>query len=277
MSADRSNDQAGYVRGRVQAMADALRHLFHRHVVELPDTRRPLFVAPHPDDIVIGCGGTLWKLVEAGIPARLIYLTDGRAAATDPSRQEEMAATRAREARAVSQELGLPEPLLLNWDETTLHDPKRFPERASELGRQIARLEPDAIFLPYLFDQHSDHRLCNHLLARALEKVTARPRVFGYEVWSLCPPGLVVDISAQLDRKLALIELYRSQLELFPYPRMIDAIGRAHASLFGPDCVAAEVFCPFRADAFIELVASLGLDHPDTLGGEVLSTPPDTW
>ena len=273
---DRQPDP-GYVRGRVQAMQDAMRHLFHRQVLDLPDTRRPLFLAPHPDDIVIGCGGTLSKLIEAGIPARLVYLTDGRGATTDPAQQAQMAITRAQEAQAVSKHLKLPEPILLGWNETTLHDSSLFEERAAKLRQQITETQPDVIFLPYLFDQHSDHRLSNHLLAEALRSCDQKPRILGFEVWSLCPPGLVIDISAQLERKCALMGLYRSQLELFPYVQMVDAVGRSHAALVSGNCVAAEVFCPFSTAAYVELVSGLGLDHPDTLVDEVRLTAPDTW
>ena len=271
------SSSAAYTRGRVQGMQDAMRHLFHRHVVELPPTARALFLAPHPDDILIGCGGTLQKLMAASVPVRLVYLTDGRAAATEPSEQPAMGETRMREAMDLSKEMDLPPPILMEWDENSLSDEQLFEQRAGQIAAVLSSVRPDSVFVPYLWDQHGDHRIANHLLAMALRLLDRYPRVYGYEAWSVAPPGMVVDISGELDRKKELLECYPSQLALFPYQKMVDIVNRNHASLVGPWCSAAEAFCPFDGRAFCELVESSDLTSPDTLGNEVLTTPPDTW
>lgn len=268
---------AARTRARVLAMQDAQRHLFHRQIVPVPVTERPLFLAPHPDDIALGCGGTLHKLLARGVPMRLAYLTDGRAAATDPAQQPAMAVTRAREARAVSNRLGLPEPHLFAWDENTFGDPAQLAPRSRALADLIVEWNADAVFVPYLFDQHPHHRLANHLLAGAMRAAQRHPRVYGYEVWSVPPPGVVVDISGELEKKKELVSCYASQLALFPYLEMVDVQARTHASLIGGQCTAAETFCPFDGRAFCRVVADLDLTSPETTNNEVLTIPPDTW
>ena len=269
--------RAAYTRGRVQGMQDAMRHMFHRHVVDVPVATRPLFLAPHPDDIIIGCGGTLQKYLAANVSVRLAYLTDGRAAATDQSEQQGMADTRAREADAVSTHLGLPAPHQFGWDETTMCDSRYFGERVRELADLLSEVQPDAVFVPYLWDQHGDHRVANYLLARAMRRARHYPRVYGYEVWSVAPPGVVVDISEQLEGKMELIRLYESQLKLFPYEQMIDIANRTRASLVGPWCSAAEAFTQFDGAAFCDVVDEVDLISPETVHNEVLTTPPSTW
>jgi LmbE family N-acetylglucosaminyl deacetylase len=258
-------------------MQDAQRNLFHRQIVAVPEVQRPLFLAPHPDDVEIGCGGTLLELLAAKVAVRLVYLTDGRAAATDPAARGAMAATRAREAAEVSRRLGLGAPRMLGWDETTMGAPELFEARAAELAHELDAWQPDAVFVPYLWDQHQDHRIANVLLARAMTSVGRDPRVYGYEIWSAVPPGLVVDISAQLARKIELVGCYPSQLALFPYQQLVDVVNRTHAALAGPGCTAAEVFCPFDGAKFRALLADVDLLSPATLRNEVLTTPPDTW
>ena len=88
-------------------------------------------------------------------------------------------------------------------------------------------------------------------------------------------PDCGLDVRAEEKKKL--LDCYRSQLALFPYREMVDVIDRQHASLIGGECTAAEVFCQFRGESFIEVVSALDLAHPDALEGEVRTTPPDTW
>ncbi len=257
-----------------RAQQEHMRHFVHRKVVERPDATRALFLAPHPDDIVIGCGGTLLAMIDADVPVRLAYLTDGRAVA-EPGGEDEMAARRADEARRVSAALGLVEPVLFGWNEHTFTRPESEPELVAALAGLLASEAPDAVFVPYLWDQHGDHRYTNWLLARAMEESGARPTVYGYEVWSFAPPGIVVDVTRRLERKKEILSLYASQLELLDYLTIVDVRARQHASL-APGAEACEVFCPFRADAFLERVHEADLRSPEALCGEVLLTPPES-
>jgi hypothetical protein len=71
-----------------------------RETVPVPPGSRVWMVGPHPDDNVLGPGGTAVKYVEAGIPVRWMCLTDGRACAADPAEREAMARLRSEEERA---------------------------------------------------------------------------------------------------------------------------------------------------------------------------------
>lgn len=261
-------------RGLLHAHRALLRHFIHRRVVDVPDFQRALFLAPHPDDLEIGCGGTLQKLVAAGRAVRLAYLTDGSAVGT-PERDRHFRAVRAAEAAAVSQALGLPAPTILGVPERTFRDPGQKAARVADVRRLLDEFRPDAVFLPWLSDQHPDHRYTNVLLAEALRGAAQRPVVCGYEVWSFVPPGLVVDISGQLARKIELIRLYRSQFEFLDYAHIVDTIARSHASL-APGATACEAFCASTADGFLATVDGLALDDPGADCDEVLLTPPPT-
>lgn len=252
-----------------------LRHLVHRQVVEVPPGQRALFLAPHPDDIVLGCGGTILKLLARGVSCRLVYLTDGRAV-TDEAGEDAMDARRAAEAKAVSAALGAEEPILLDWNERTFTAPEHKAELVDAVEGLLRANAPEAVFLPYLYDQHGDHRYANHLLAAALERLETKPNVYGYEVWSFAPPGLVVDISAELEGKKELMRNYASQLEFLDYLQLIDVVGRLHGPL-APGAEACEAFFPFDPDAYIALVSELDLETPASRRSEVILMPPETW
>lgn len=272
--APRDAGAAAATRARTRAQEDYLRHLVHRQAVDVPPAARALFLAPHPDDIVLGCGGTLLKMLARGIRVRLAYLTDGRTTAP-PEGEEAMAKRRADEARAVSRHLGLPEPIFVAWNERTFTAPENRAALVERLQGILAEVQPDHVFLPYFADMHGDHRYTNHLLAGAMRASGRMPVVYGYEVWSVAPPGVVVDITQELEEKLRLIGHYRSQLELLDYLAIAEGVARLRAPL-APGAAACEVFCPFRGEAFVELVESLDLESPTTLETRFVLTPPET-
>jgi LmbE family N-acetylglucosaminyl deacetylase len=260
-------------RGMLTGSRSMLRHFIHRRVVDVPDFQRALFLAPHPDDIEIGCGGTLQKLIAAGRSVRLCYVTDGSAVGPR-DRDAHFAIVRRSEAEAVSARLGLGPPTILGCPERQFRAPERRAELVRQITAQLDDFDPDGVFLPWLTDQHPDHRYTNLLLADALRGSKHRPTVCGYEVWSFVPPGLVVDISAQLAEKIELIRLYASQFEFLDYAHIVDTLARSHASL-APGASACEAFCAMRAEGFLETVAELALDDASVCD-EVLLTPPPT-
>ena len=265
--------RVAHTAGMLAGARAMLRHFVHRRVVEYPDFQRSLFLAPHPDDIEIGCGGTLQKLIAAGRDVRLCFITDGSAVGS-PDRDPHFAAVRRAEAEAVAQRLGLGPPTILGCPERQFRQPERRAELAAQVAAQLDEFEPDGVFLPWLTDQHVDHRYTNLLLADALRQTGRTPTVCGYEVWSFVPPGLVVDISEQLGEKVELIRLYASQFEFLDYAHLVDALGRSHAPLV-PGATACEAFCAMHTAGFLETVASFALDD-DAGCDEVLLTPPPT-
>lgn len=259
-------------RGLLAGSRSMMRHFVHRRVTNGAAFERPLFLAPHPDDIEIGCGGTLIQSVDAGRSPTMVQLTDGCAVGT-PDQDEHFRAVRLAEARSVTARLGIEGPLALGFDERTFRDPARREERAQRLRAILDEREPDAVFVPYLADQHPDHRYTNVLLAEALRGSRHAPQVIGFEVWSFVPPGLVVDISACMERKAELMALHASQLAFIDYVHLVHTLGALHAPLI-PGATACEAFCAMRTDAFIDAVDELALVDPGACGDEVLLTPP---
>jgi len=275
-----SNPEAG---GRIDASVLAafeqefMRAFVWRKVVERPAGTRALFVAAHADDVEIGCGGTVLKLLDAQVAQRQVVLTDGRLAAANPAERDAMAQKRAEEAKSVAAHLMLPPPDLFAVPEGDFARPELEAGIVERLARLLAEYKPDAIFVPYFFDQHPDHRYANHLLARALPKSgldLAATTVYAYEAWAFVPPALVVDISNVLAEKLRLVSLYRSQLALTPYLDLVDQLGRPRAALAGPKAAAAEFFFPWRADAYVARALTLDLASPQSLSVNVNVTPP---
>lgn len=222
---------------------------------DLLETGRLLVVAPHPDDEVLGAGGTVARVGDAGGEVVVAIVTRG----APPLFSEDAAASMRREALAAHELLGVSRTVFLDHpaaqlDEVPHHELNRT---LGELFREVA---PDTLLLPFVGDMHLDHQL-TFLSAM----VAARPhgadfprRILCYETvsetnWnapSMTPgfvPNVFVDISAQLERKLDAMRLYGSQQRDFPHERSLTAI-RALAMCRGSTVhrEAAEAFMLVR-------------------------------
>lgn len=216
---------------------------------------RVLVIAPHPDDEVLGCGGTMARLAELGSRVEVAIVTEGKA-----PRYERAGVEKVRvEAAAAHALLGVSATHYLDFPAAEL-DGVPHADLNAGIGGLIDSLMPDTLFLPFIGDIHLDHQL---VFRSAM--VAARPRqaryprtIFAYETlsetnWSapyLEPgfaPTVYVDIASTLDRKLAAFAAFQSQCCVFPNERSPEAI-RALATLRGATVhrLAAEAFVLVR-------------------------------
>lgn len=212
---------------------------------------RLLVVAPHPDDEVLGCGGTIRRMAAAGHEVIVAIATKG----TPLFPAAQVRQVRA-EARKAAQRLGISRLQFLDLPVTTLHS---IPEHKlnAVFSRLIASVEPDLVLLPFPGDRHEDHRQVFDAMMVGLRPDGRRhrvERVACYETvsethWSApgvepaFEPNWYVDISDALEDKLAAMREYQSQLDEGIPARSIEAIealARFRGSVVGMP--AAEAF-----------------------------------
>ena len=194
-------------------------------LIDLPPGTRLLVLAPHPDDESIGCGGTLAKWRHAGLPAKVLFITDGRLGSralrqlpeSDPARgeaQRSLIDTRKSEAHAALHELGVEEFAFADVPDGELWN--HVDQVARIIVETIEDYRPDVIMLPFLTDRHPDHVAAGVCLLAALRQLgphlLGRLTCAGYEVWSPIQANSVVDISAWVDKKTSAICAHASQL-----------------------------------------------------------------
>ena len=169
-------------------------------VMQGPPGQRALIIAPHPDDEVIGPGGTLIRYCSAGGKARVLFLTAGNPVE---------AAQRMEEARRAADAGG--------WEIRFLGTGEQFipvdEKTATRLASEIVEFSPDHLFLPALFDDNDDHRRASQLLLHAapLTGTKVAPEIWAYQVYSMVPVNVVVDITDVSERKAKLVRLHASQ------------------------------------------------------------------
>ena len=236
-----------------------------RQVVDVPPATRAMMIGPHPDDIVLGCGGTAIKYEQLGVPVHFLCLTDGRACVSDPQEREHMVAIRAEEERRAGEICGATSVELLAFREDEFTEPSRLDEYANQLAAVIDEIGGDAIFVPYFFELHPWHRYTDALLAKTLETSAFRGTIYAYAVLSLVPPTHVVDTSAVIDKKESAVRAYASQMALRDYVKDMMMMGAVHAPLVGHDARTAETFQSFDRQEFIERVSHWSLADPRSL------------
>lgn len=214
-----------------------------------------LVVAPHPDDEILGCGGTMARLAADGCAVTVAIVTKGMA----PQFSEEFVLRVRNEAVAAHKLIGVEETRYLDLPAAAL-DTLPATRLNAEIAELVSEVQPETLFLPFVGDIHTDHQLT--FLAAM---VAARPRhdavprrIYAYETLSetnwyapgVTPafiPNVFVDISATLATKLDAFRCFESQVKPFPDERSIEAIS-ALATMRGASMYlkAAEAFMLVR-------------------------------
>lgn len=197
-----------------------------------------LVFAPHADDEVLGCGGTIARYVDEGAEVYVCIVTSGKKPIFDDT-----AAVRNGwphihylEVMESHKVLGIKETYFLEFPAAALEDVPRhhLNKRIQEL---MDKIEPDIGFIPHFGDMQKDHTLTSEAVM-----VAVRPKgkhtvqaVYAYETlseteWNIPHaknafiPNVFIGISKYIDKKLEAMSCYKSQLEEFPNPRSLEAV-----------------------------------------------------
>lgn len=192
--------------------------------------KKILVIAPHPDDEVLGCGGTIAKYSKKGNEVYLCIVTK----AYTPDWSKEFIENRRKEINKSNKILGIKKTYFLNFPTVKL-DTIPQKELIKSISGIIKKTNPDILFVPHRGDLNKDH-----CLVFEASLVTARPTngrirnmILSYEVLSetdwgqaITPfiPNIYVDISETFKRKLEAMKAYKSELKEFPHPRSLEMI-----------------------------------------------------
>lgn len=216
-----------------------------------------LVFAPHPDDEVIGCGGTLLRLAGAGARVVCVQATDGSDSHALRAAPEEIRRTvRLTEARAVAAAAAFHETVFWRADNRAFRATRELAEQAARLLRQH---RPRLIFTSFLTDIHPDHLTLNQILAEAIEAVgdvLEGSLVLGYEVWALVPPNLVCDVTGVREKQEALLWSYTTAMKVDDFIALCERRNYYHACRLLGRAGYAEVFHAVPAREYPALVAA---------------------
>jgi LmbE family N-acetylglucosaminyl deacetylase len=216
-----------------------------------------LIIAAHPDDEVLGCGGTIGRLSQEGHDVHIAILGEGitsRFVKREPADQSFVKTLHERSMEA-AQFLGAKDVTLLNLPDNRF-DTVPLLDIVKLIEEVIDRIAPELVYTQHGGDLNIDHQKVYRATLTATRPVSGSPvqRIYAYEVpssteWAfqsftpLFKPNSFVDIGNTLEAKIEALKLYDSEIRDFPHPRSPEALrasARRWGSVVGLD--AAEAF-----------------------------------
>jgi LmbE family N-acetylglucosaminyl deacetylase len=204
-----------------------------------------LLLAPHPDDDVLGAGGTCALHAAQGDPVHVLIAYDGLGG--DPEGRwspEELRALRQRETRAGGAHLGLADYEFWDYPEGHLPAPGQLLAAARRLARRVEELAPDTVYCPWAGEHHVDHHVLARTARLALALAGFRGAAWGYEVWTPLVPTLVVDVTSVYEAKVAALREHRSQISYRDLVHKGLALSAQRAMYLEPEARHGEGFAP---------------------------------
>ena len=193
---------------------------------------KTIVIAPHPDDEVLGTGGTLLRrkaedetiawLIVTGITGEMGW-------------SEEKINQRAHEIAIVTALFGFDSVFELNFPTTQL-DQVPMSDLVAAISNVFKKFEPEEVFVPHPADVHTDHRMVFDAVASCTKwfRYPSVKRVLAYETLSETDfglgtsqgfrPNVFVNIEPYLDDKIRAMDIYASEIGEFPFPRSHEAI-----------------------------------------------------
>lgn len=192
-----------------------------------------LVLAPHPDDEIIGVGGTILKHIKVGDNVGLMILTK----AHEPYWSKEIIAKKTEEVQAVSKFMGIKR---LFWEDFKAASLNSVPsiELSNKIEAVVADFKPDIIYAPPKGDVHIDHDIIGSLSLSVARKFQSVTKLFFYEepqniADNSSPfyfvPNYYVDVTEFIDKKIEALEMYQTERKNFPHPRSGKALKLAAA------------------------------------------------
>src|SRR6185503_17346730 len=190
-------------------------------------TRRVLVIAAHPDDEVLGVGGTVALHTRAGDEVTSVIVCEG-----ESLRYGQKGVGQPEHIRRAAETLGVRDVRPLGFADQRL-DTMALTEIINPLDQIVKEVRPEVVYCQWGGDINRDHHLlfqatlvatrptaCSVRAVYAFDTASstewAYPRTFTADTW--------VDISATLEIKLAAMACYTSELRPYPHPRSLDAL-----------------------------------------------------
>ena len=223
---------------------------------------RVLVVVAHPDDEVLGCGGTIARHADVGDQVNVLIVAEG-ATSRQQHRDRFLASKElsvlAQAAKTAGSILGAAGVELLDFPDNRLDSLDRL-DLIKRVEESIDRLQPELVYVHHAGDVNVDHRRLHEAVVTACRPTPGHSvrRLLSFEVASSSewqPPGSApffqpnwfVDISDQWPRKREALVVYASEMRPSPHPRSLEALehlARWRGAQVGVE--AAEAFCLLR-------------------------------
>jgi N-acetylglucosamine malate deacetylase 1 len=201
-----------------------------------------LVIAAHPDDEMLGCGGSIIKLKKK-CDIKVLFMTDGVSAR---KKNHKKILERRNSCEKLFKKLKIKKPVFLDFPDNQM-DKVPLLEIVKKIERIIKEIKPHTIFTHYSDCLNIDHQItCKAVLTacRPIKNNTVK-KILSFEIlssteWSKFKnkgfePNYFIDITKEIKNKISSMKYYKMELRKYPHSRSIKAI-EALASFRGVSC-----------------------------------------
>ncbi len=191
-----------------------------------------LIIAPHPDDEVLGCGGTIAKYCDQGAEVFVCVVTKGQQPIFPTEQVEKVRA----ECVEADKYLGVKETVFLDFPAAMLEETPRY-KLNDAIVRVLQKIEPDVVYIPHRGDMQIDHKMivdASMVALRPKYKHVVR-KIYTYETlsetgWDIPNtvnefiPNVYNEIGEYLEKKKTALAIFTTQVAKFPNTRSVEAV-----------------------------------------------------
>lgn len=195
--------------------------------------KKAIFVAPHPDDETLGCGGSIQKLKENDCEIFWIIVTKGYEKDGFDINDIKL---KEKQVDKVKSLYSFNDTFKLDLRSSML-DCYSLREIIIPLKNIFDSIKPDTIFIPHKHDVHSDHKIIFEAIWSASKSFRSPSikNILSYETLSeteaalpndssIFKPNLFIDISKYLNKKIEIMKIYSDEISDHPFPRSLEGL-----------------------------------------------------
>ena len=198
--------------------------------------KRILIVAAHPDDEILGCGGTVARFTKQGFETFILILGEGATSRDDKRSKEKRGreiANLKEQAKKANELIGVKKVFFHDFPDNRF-DTIPFLDIVKIVEKIKNEIKPEIIFTHYEKDLNIDHQITYKAVITATRPVREETvkEVYSFEIsssteWSYplsFSPDIFFDISETIDTKLKSLEEYKTELKKYPHPRSLEGV-----------------------------------------------------
>jgi N-acetylglucosamine malate deacetylase 1 len=199
--------------------------------LKLRKKNKILIVAAHPDDEILGCGGTMIKLKNT-CDINVVFMTDGISARGVNDIKKKL---RRKKCDDLFKYLKLKKPIFFDFPDNKM-DEVPLLKIVKKLETLIQKIKPKTIFTHYSDCLNIDHKITSQAVMTACRplKDNSVKKILSFEILSSTEwakfknkgfePNYFVDISGQFKKKIIAMKFYQKELRKYPHSRSLKAI-----------------------------------------------------
>lgn len=194
---------------------------------------KALVVAAHPDDEILGCGGTIAKLISKGSKVKILFMSNG--VSSRSSNIKNSIKNRKNAAKKSSKFLGCLNPIFYDFPDNKM-DSVPLLKIIKKIENVINDFKPDTIFTHFNLDLNVDHQVTSKAVITAArpQRLCSVKNIFFFEILSSTEwlintlpklnPNYVVNIEKFLNKKKKCLSFYSEEIKPSPHSRSFQCI-----------------------------------------------------